>query len=232
MRSNSAIAHRSSTEQMLAWRTGHCAQFASGRSSREKLAGRRVRSATGIGIVIMARHFCPSVRSPQWIEMPHAQRDRACRPLPWGKAGRTGAVRTLGRYTPWRQSMPVLAYSSPDADDLVSRLRRVLTTVDLNCRCRTRLEGALDRFTALEHRRQARSAISHVREQRDQIVARLAFLAEIDEVTEQEADVTVFDEVAAIFDEIAAAATDSAKSIRICSFLANRKYKPGLDAGD
>jgi len=126
--------------------------------------------------------------------------------------------------------MPQLAYSSSDADDLVSRLRRVLSTVDLNCRCRGRLEGALDRFTALEHRRQARRELSHVREQRDQIVARLALLAEIDELTEQEPDVTVFDEIAMIFDEIATAAADSAKSIRICAFLANRKYAPSLDS--
>ncbi len=128
--------------------------------------------------------------------------------------------------------MPVLAYSSSDPDDLVARLRRILSTVELNCRCRTRLEGALDRFTALEHRRQARKALSHAREQRDQIVARLALLAEVDELTEQEPDITVFDEIATIFDEVAAAATDSAKSIRICSFLANRKYRPGLDVDD
>ena len=80
--------------------------------------------------------------------------------------------------------MPALVHSSPDAEDLVSRLRRVISTVDLNCQCRVRLEGALDRFTALEHRRQARQAIANAREQRDQIIARLAFLAEIDELTD------------------------------------------------
>lgn len=122
--------------------------------------------------------------------------------------------------------MPVLVYSSPDAEDLVSRLRRVISTVDLNCRCRTRLEGALDRFTALEHRRQARKAIAGAREQRDQIIARLAFLAEIDELTEQEADTSVFSETATLFDEIAAAAGDAARSIRMCAILSQRKYKP------
>ena len=122
--------------------------------------------------------------------------------------------------------MPVLAYSSSDADDLVSRLRRVLSAVDLNCRCRARLEGALDRFTALEYRRQARKGIADAREHRDQIIARLAFLAEIDELTEQEPDNTVFGEIATLFDEIAAAAAVAAKAIRHSAFLAQRRYKP------
>ncbi|MCB1495371.1 MAG: hypothetical protein KDJ86_06275 [Bauldia sp.] len=120
--------------------------------------------------------------------------------------------------------MPALVHSSPDAEDLVSRLRRVISTVDLNCQCRVRLEGALDRFTALEHRRQARQAIANAREQRDQIIARLAFLAEIDELTEQEPDTSVFSETAALFDEIAVAAGDAAKSVRICATLSRQKY--------
>ena len=122
--------------------------------------------------------------------------------------------------------MPVLVYSSPDAEDLVSRLRRVISGVDLNCRCRARLEGALDRFTGLEHRRQARKAIADAREQRDQIIARLAFLAEIDELTEQEADTTVFSETATLFDEIARAAGNAARSIRACVIWSQKKYNP------
>lgn len=109
--------------------------------------------------------------------------------------------------------MPTLAYSS-DATDLVARLRRVLTGIDLDCSCRARLDGALDRFTALEYRRQMRKAIAEAREQRDQIIARLAFLAEIDEITEQEADRTVFAEVVLLFDEISVAAAEAARAIR------------------
>jgi hypothetical protein len=118
--------------------------------------------------------------------------------------------------------MPVLVYSS-DADDLVLRLRRVLSTVDLDCGCRVRLEGALDRFTALEYRRQMRKALAEAREQRDQIIARLAFLAEIDEITEHEPDRTVFVEVATLFDEIGAAATGAAKAIRSTASLARKR---------
>lgn len=114
--------------------------------------------------------------------------------------------------------MPVLAYSSLK-DDLVLRLRRLLSGVDLDCECRTALHGALDRFTALEYRRQMRRALAEARENRDQIIARLAFLAEIDEITEQELDRTVFAEVAALFDEIGAAAVEAAKAIRSAESL-------------
>jgi hypothetical protein len=41
------------------------------------------------------------------------------------------------------------------------------------------LEGALDRFVTLEHRRQMRRALAEAREQRDLIIARLAFLDEV-----------------------------------------------------
>ena len=120
--------------------------------------------------------------------------------------------------------MPVLVY--PDADDLVSRLRRVISTVDLNCHCPTRLEAALDRFTALEHRREARKALLAARGHRDQIIARLTFLAEIDELTEQEPDITVFTETAALFEEIAGAAADAARAVRLCTGLSQSRYYP------
>ena len=99
------------------------------------------------------------------------------------------------------------------------RLRRLLSAVDLDCECRATLHGALDRFTALEYRRQMRRALAEARENKDQIIARLAFLAEIDEITEHELDRTVFAEVAALFDEIGTAAVDAAKAIRAASSL-------------
>jgi hypothetical protein len=115
--------------------------------------------------------------------------------------------------------MPMLAYSS-DTTDLVARLRRVLTGIDLDCSCRATLDGALERFTSLEYRRQMRRAIAEAREQRDQIVARLAFLAEIDEITEQEADRSVFAEVGLLFDEIGVAAAEAARVIRAATAMA------------
>ena len=118
--------------------------------------------------------------------------------------------------------MPALAYAT-ETNDLVSRLRRVLTAVDLDCRCRTTLEGALDRFTSLEYRRQMRKALADAREQKDQIIARLAFLAELDDVTERESDRTVFEEMALLFDEISAAAASAAGAIRLTASISRGK---------
>ena len=111
--------------------------------------------------------------------------------------------------------------------DLVSRLRRVLAAVDLDCGCRTTLEGALIRFTSLEYRRQMRKAIATARDQKDQIIARLAFLAELDEITIRESDQTVFEEMALLFDEIGASAAEAAKAIRFASPAQQRMNGPG-----
>ena len=105
--------------------------------------------------------------------------------------------------------------SAVEESDLVSRLRRVLSAVDLDCQCRTTLDGTLDRFAALEYSRQMRRALADAREQKDQIVARLPFLAELDEITECEPDHTVFEEIALLFDEIGAAAASAAMAIRL-----------------
>lgn len=101
-----------------------------------------------------------------------------------------------------------------ESTDLIWRLRRVLSAVDLDCQCRTSLEGVLNRFTSLEHRRLMRKALAETREHKDQIIARLAFLAELDEITERETDRTVFEEMAILFDEIGAAAQEAARSVR------------------
>lgn len=118
--------------------------------------------------------------------------------------------------------MRALANTAEPAD-LVSRLRRVLLAVDLDCQCRRSLEDALDRFTSLEYRRQRREALGDAREHRDRIIARLAFLAELDEVTEGEADVTIFEEMAILFDEIGEASTGAANAIRSIALLSRRK---------
>jgi len=109
--------------------------------------------------------------------------------------------------------MSTLIHATETAD-LVSRLQRVLASVDLDCGCRKTLEGALNRFTSLEYRRQKRKALATALEQKDQIIARLAFLAELDEITERESDQTVFEEMALLFDEIGESAANAAIAIR------------------
>lgn len=108
--------------------------------------------------------------------------------------------------------MPVLSPSQPE--DLFHRLRRVLSLLHLDCECRETLDGVLDRFSSLELRRQLKTALGHARGQRDWISAQLDFLADLDEITEQEADDSVFEEMAMLFDEIRVAATSAAKAIR------------------
>ena len=98
--------------------------------------------------------------------------------------------------------------------DVASRLRRVLSSVDLDCRCRTELDEALDRFSALESRHQLRNGLREARHRRDWIVAQLSFLAEIDEITDRESDPTVFIEMALLFDEIASQAVEAARLLR------------------
>jgi hypothetical protein len=100
------------------------------------------------------------------------------------------------------------------ADDFISRLRRDLSAVEIDRASRTTLDGALSRFSALERRRRLRAALADARRQRDWIAAQLAFLAELDDITECESDNTVFEEMALLFAEIAAAARAAALAIR------------------
>ena len=101
-----------------------------------------------------------------------------------------------------------------DASDLVSRLRRDLSAIELDCDCRTMLNSALNRFSVAERQRRLRTGLHDARRQRDWIAAQLAFLAELDEITEHETDHTVFEEMALLFDEIGTAAGVAALAIR------------------
>jgi hypothetical protein len=106
--------------------------------------------------------------------------------------------------------MPIPA----DVGDLVSRLRRDLSTIEIDRASRTTLDSALNRFSALEHRRRLHKALADARRHRDWIAAQLAFLAELDDITEREADGTVFEEMALLFDEVVAVAGAAALAIR------------------
>ena len=97
---------------------------------------------------------------------------------------------------------------------LVSRLQGVLSSVDFDCTCREKLEGALERFSALEQRRSLRRGLAEARDQRDRIAAILSFLSELDQVAETEPDRSVFEEMALLFEEIGASAAAGAAAIR------------------
>lgn len=97
---------------------------------------------------------------------------------------------------------------------LVARLQGVLSSVDFDCRCREKLEGALERFSALEQRRTLRRGLAEARDQRDRIAAILSFLSELDQIAETEPDRSVFEEIALLFDEISISAAAGAAAIR------------------
>ena len=98
--------------------------------------------------------------------------------------------------------------------DLSLRLHRVLSSAELDCECRTKLDQALDRFSALENRRQLRNGLKEARHRRNLISDQLSYLADIDEITETESDLSVFREMALLFDEIANQADKAADVLR------------------
>jgi hypothetical protein len=115
--------------------------------------------------------------------------------------------------------------TTTEVGELVSRLRDNLSTADIDCACRTTLDSAITRFSAIERRRRLCTAIEDARRHRDWIAAQLAFLAELDDITDRESDGTVFEEMAVLFDEIVAAAGAAAREIRDASASATETYR-------
>lgn len=104
--------------------------------------------------------------------------------------------------------------------DVSLRLHRMLSSAQLDCQCRTKLDEALDRFSVLENRRQLRHGLKEARHRRNLIVDQLSYLADIDEITEDETDFTVFQEMALLFDEIVNQAGKAADVLRKIETLA------------
>jgi hypothetical protein len=124
-----------------------------------------------------------------------------------------------------RQDNAVLARSGKDTVmveqgrtcetlDLIARLQIVLTRADLDCSCRELLSGALDRFSDLEAQRLSRRSLLRARDHKDRIAAILALLSELNQLTENEKDRTVFVEMALLFDEIGQSAMAGAAALR------------------
>jgi hypothetical protein len=101
----------------------------------------------------------------------------------------------------------------PAPSPLLTRVRAVLDTLDLDCRCRGKLDAALERFEALENRRQLRGLILDARHQAERIAALLELVGELDTIGTEETDVSVFKEIACLFEDIKAAATRGAEDM-------------------
>lgn len=86
--------------------------------------------------------------------------------------------------------------------------------MDLDCNCREILGDALERFSNLEEQRLSRRLLLRARDRKDRIDAILMLLSELDQLTENEKDRTVFAEMALLFDEIAQSAEAGAAALR------------------
>jgi hypothetical protein len=89
-------------------------------------------------------------------------------------------------------------------------VRAVVGSVDLDCICRGKVDEALQRFAALETRRQLRGLILDARHQAERIAALLELVGELDTLSTDETDLSVFDEIALLSDDIKAAASRGA----------------------
>ncbi|MCP8936932.1 hypothetical protein NK718_00240 [Alsobacter sp. SYSU M60028] len=115
-----------------------------------------------------------------------------------------------------RSSSPARRSAGPDAPGAAGaagRLRAVLSHAGLDCECRERLDAALRRFATQETRRAARRALAEARARREDAAAILALLDELDHLTSEETDRSVFLELSLLFHDLAQAATAGADAL-------------------
>ncbi|HZH10827.1 MAG TPA: hypothetical protein VEZ24_10720 [Microvirga sp.] len=105
---------------------------------------------------------------------------------------------------------------------LLTRIRAVVGALDLDCRCRGKVDAALERFEALESRRQLRGLVLDARHQADRIAALLELIGELDTISMDETDLSVFREIALLFEDIKAAADRGARDMISAGSLERR----------
>jgi hypothetical protein len=106
------------------------------------------------------------------------------------------------------------AAGEPARATVVHRVRGIVASLDLDCECRAKLDGALQRFESLEDRRQLRRLILDGRHQVERIAALLDLARELDEITADEPDLSVFEEIALLFEGMREAASLGANGMR------------------
>ncbi|MBB3018178.1 hypothetical protein FHR70_001218 [Microvirga lupini] len=115
---------------------------------------------------------------------------------------------------PLRQTEPL------NPVQLLTRVRAVVSMLDLNCVCRSKLNAALERFENLETRRQLRTLLLDARHQAERIGALLELAGELDTIDSDETDLGVFDEITLLFQDIGAAAQAGAADMSKAKRLA------------
>jgi hypothetical protein len=112
---------------------------------------------------------------------------------------------------------PAPVETQEDAGHLTQRIRNLIGTVALDCDCRQRVNDSLQRFATQEQNRHDRQCLMEARQQRASIAALVDLLGELEDVTWQEGDRSVFAELAHIFDDIARMAALGSASMQLIS---------------
>lgn len=112
---------------------------------------------------------------------------------------------------------PLAIERNEDTTGLTRRIRNLISTVALDCDCRQRVNDALQRFAAQEQHRHDRQCLMDARQQRASIAALVDLLGELEDVTWQEGDRSVFAELAHIFDDIARMAAQGSAAMQMIS---------------
>jgi hypothetical protein len=105
---------------------------------------------------------------------------------------------------------------------LVKRMQTVFTGSNMDGHCREMLRSAVDRFLALEARRLSTTLLTRARDRKERIAAILTLLSELNQVTEDESDRSVFEELALLFDEISSTAVAGSAALREISRVKSR----------
>lgn len=100
---------------------------------------------------------------------------------------------------------------------VVERLRRELNESGLDCLCRDRADALLARAGADETRRTRAAGLDDARKMRDAIVIVTSLLGELDEVSADEPDTSVFAEIAGLFDDLEGFAAHGAAAARLAA---------------
>ena len=94
------------------------------------------------------------------------------------------------------------------------RIQNVLVGVELDRASRERLDDALNRFAELEAGRARLRGLANARHQRQRIASILDLLAELEDLTVNEVDASVFTELALLFDDVVSSARSGAAAMR------------------
>lgn len=109
---------------------------------------------------------------------------------------------------------PIAPVLPAGRETVVERLRRRLAEAPLDCGCRNVADDLLDRASAEENLMRRADGLADARKMRDAIVVVLALLGELDELTPDEPDLSVFGEIADLFEDVTEFAALGAKAAR------------------